>query len=94
MYLLVKTNSVFVFYYRLQSVKELEGVRLHVGLPLGFFTYPQKCQLWHFCLSYMKTKKSSNKMLPPVGIEPRPQDSMSNMLLAEPLRQLLVRLRL
>ena len=39
---------------------------------IGFFKYAQKCQLWHFRLHYMKTKKTSNKMLPPVGIEPRP----------------------
>ena len=32
---------------------------------LGFFTYTQKCQLGHFCLYYVKNKKSSNKMLPP-----------------------------
>ena len=32
-----------------------------------------------------KTKKSSYKMLPPVGIEPRPQDSKSNMLFPEPI---------
>ena len=39
---------------------------------LEFFTYAQKCPLWHFRLYYVKTKKSSNKMLPLVGIEPRP----------------------
>ena len=42
---------------------------LQANAPVGFFTYTQKCQLWHFCLYYMKT---SNKVLPPLGIEPRP----------------------
>ena len=32
----------------------------------------RKCQYWNFCLYYVKTKKSSDKMLPPVGIEPGP----------------------
>ena len=38
---------------------------------LEFFTYAQKCQYWHFRLYCMKTKKSSEKMLPQVGTEPR-----------------------
>ena len=36
---------------------------------IGSFTYTQKCQYWHFCLYCMK-KKSSEKKLPLVGIEP------------------------
>ena len=40
---------------------------------IGFFTYPQKWQYWHFRLYCVKTKrKTSDKMLPPVGIETRP----------------------
>ena len=40
---------------------------------IGFFTYPQKCQCWHFRLYCVNTKKkSSDKMLPPVGIETGP----------------------
>ena len=31
----------------------------------------RKCQYWQLCLYCMKTKKSSDKMLPWVGIEPR-----------------------
>ena len=31
----------------------------------------RKCQLWHFCLYYVKTKKKySDKILPLAGIEP------------------------
>ena len=48
------------------------GKNDEAALPIEFFTYAQKCQLWHFCLYYVKTRISSNKMLPPVGIEPRP----------------------
>ena len=41
----------------------------------------------------MKTKNSSNKMLPLVRIEPRTSDSKSNTLLSELTWHLLVRLR-
>ena len=43
------------------------------------------CQYWHLRLYYVKTKKSSDKMLPLVGIEPRPlitSDSKSSTLLS------------
>ena len=40
--------------------------------PIGFFTYTQKYQCWHFRLYCVETTNSSDKMLPPVGIEPRP----------------------
>ena len=45
-----------------------------------FFTYAQKCQYWYFRLYYMKTKNSSDKMLPPVGIEPRPPKTILSTL--------------
>ena len=37
------------------------------------------CQHWHQRLYYVKTKNSSNKILPPVSIEPLAQDSKSSM---------------
>ena len=43
----------------------------------------QQYQYWHQRLYYMKIKKSSNKMIPSVSIEPLTSDSKSNTLLSE-----------
>ena len=65
---------------------QLELTDLLKAFPAGrFFTYAQKCQYCHFHLYYMKTKNSSDKMLPPMGIEPRPliaSDSKYNINLS------------
>ena len=54
-------------------------------IAVEFFTYAQKCQYGISVFTVWKEKKSSDKMLSPVGIEPRPfiaSDSKSNTLLS------------
>ena len=62
-----------------------------------FFTNYTKLPILASEAYYVKTKKSSNKMIPPLGIEPAPvitSDSKSNTILSGLSWHLLVRLRL
>ena len=51
----------------------------------SYSSFSQTIRNWHYCLYCMKIKKSSDKMLPPVGIEAGPlitSDSKYNAILS------------
>ena len=59
-----------VFYLESNNVI---GNILQLQLQSSFSQTIRKCQLWHFHIYFVKIKrKFSDKMLPLVGIDPRP----------------------
>ena len=85
----------------LQPRLRRRNTRLHTGMDFNRVFHKHTTlaimPIWHQRLYYVKTEKSSDKMLPTVRIDPRPLitcNSKSNTLLSELTGHLLVRLRL
>ena len=71
----VQKSSIYFkmrrFFYLLDELDKIIHAWIRIHLRSSFSQTIRKCHYWHFRPYCMKTKKSSDKMLPRVGIEPR-----------------------